>query len=207
MKRQQLEILLQKVAPHPAPSAGLEQYSTPAPIAADVLWFAYSQGDIAGKKVVDLGCGTGILGIGAKLLGAAEVISVDLDEAALAVAMKNAQALKVDIGLLTVDVNDFPEEADTVVMNPPFGAQRADAHADVAFLERALLVAPVAYTFHKAETEPFVLARVEALGGEATHRSRYAFPLPRTMPFHTEEVREVPVVMLRIRRRGAGGKL
>ncbi|OGS51195.1 MAG: hypothetical protein A3K65_00690 [Euryarchaeota archaeon RBG_16_68_12] len=201
MKKQQLEILLEKVRGHPAPSPGLEQYSTPAPIAADVLWFAYSMGDIAGKKVVDLGCGTGVLGIGAKLLGAEEVVSLDMDEAALAVAMKNAQALKVDIGLLTVDVADFPETADTVVMNPPFGAQAGDRHADVPFLERALAVAPFAYTFHKAETEPFVLRKVEALGGEATHRKEYAFPLPHSMPFHTEEVREVPVVMLRIRRK------
>lgn len=204
MKKQQLEILLEKVAPHPKPSASLEQYSTPAPIAADVLWFAYAHGDIAGKKVVDLGCGTGILGIGAKLLGAEEVISLDLDEAALAVAMKNAQTLNVDIGLLTVDVNDFPEAADTVVMNPPFGAQTP--HADVPFLERALAVAPVVYTIHNADTEEFVRRKVAELGGETTHRKAYAFPIPHSMPFHTEEVREIPVVMLRIARRAAAAK-
>ena len=200
MKKQQLEILLQKVQGHPKPSADLEQYSTPANIAADVLWFAYAQGDIAGKKVVDLGCGTGILGIGAKLLGAEEVISLDVDEAALGVAMKNASALGVDLSLLTVDVKDFPEPADTVLMNPPFGAQKSDLHADIPFLERALATAPVTYTFHKAETEPFILRRVTELGGEATHRKAYGFPLPHSMPFHTEETKEVPVVMLRIAR-------
>ena len=203
VKKQQLEILLQKVRGHPKPSPGLEQYSTPAAIAADVLWFAYSLGDIAGKKVVDLGCGTGILGIGAKLLGAEEVISLDLDEAALGVAMKNASALGVDLSLLTVDVKDFPEPADTVVMNPPFGAQKSDLHADLAFLERALATAPVTYTFHKAETEAFVRQRVAELGGEATHRKAYTFPLPHSMPFHTEAVREIPVVMLRILRKTA----
>jgi len=202
VKKQQLEILLQKVKVHPNPSANLEQYSTPAGIAADVLWFAYAQGDIASKKVVDLGCGTGILGIGAKLLGADEVISLDVDESALAVAMKNAQDLGVDLSLLTVDVNDFPEPADTVLMNPPFGAQ--NPHADLPFLERALATAPVTYTFHNAETEPFVRKRVEALGGTATHRKTYAFPLPHSMPFHKEEVRDVPVVMLRIERATPG---
>ena len=207
MKKQQLEILLQKVKGHPRPSAGLEQYSTPANIAADVLWFAYAQGDIAGKKVVDLGCGTGILGIGAKLLGADEVISLDVDEAALGVAMKNAQDLRVDLSLLTVDVTDFPEAADTVLMNPPFGSQKSDLHADVPFLERALATAPVTYTFHKAETEPFVRKKVEELGGEATHRKEYAFPLSHSMPFHTEEVREVPVVMLRVERKAAGASV
>lgn len=201
VKKQQLEILLQRVKGHPKPAAGLEQYSTPAAIAADVLWFAYGEGDIAGKKVVDLGCGTGILGIGAKLLGAEEVISLDVDEAALGVAMQNASALGVDLSLLTVDVTDFPEPADTVVMNPPFGAQKSDLHADAKFLERALATAPVTYTFHKAETEAFVRQRVAELGGEATHRKAYAFPLPHSMPFHTEAVREVPVVMLRVLRK------
>src|SRR2546422_9337507 len=170
VKKQQLEILLQKVKGHPKPSADLEQYSTPANIAADVLWFAYAQGDIAGKKVVDLGCGTGILGIGAKLLGAEEVISLDVDEAALGVAMKNASALGGDLSLLTVDVKDFPEPADTVLMNPPFGAQKSDLHADVPFLERALATAPVTYTFHKAETEPYILRRGTEVGGGAGHR-------------------------------------
>ncbi|HTD82018.1 MAG TPA: METTL5 family protein [Thermoplasmata archaeon] len=193
MKKQQLEILLQRVKGHPKPAPGLEQYSTPATIAADVLWFAYGEGDIAGKKVVDLGCGTGILGIGAKLLGAEEVISLDMDEAALG----------VDLSLLTVDVRDFPEPADTVVMNPPFGAQKSDAHADMSFLERALATAPVTYTFHKAETEPFVRQRIVELGGEATHRKTYAFPLPHSMPFHTEAVKEVPVVMLRVLRKSS----
>jgi len=206
VKKQQLEILLQKVQGHPKPAAALEQYSTPPAIAADVLWFAYGLGDIAGKKVVDLGCGTGILGIGAKLLGADEVVSLDVDEAALGVAMKNAQALKVDISLLTVDVADFPEPADTVLMNPPFGAQKGDLHADVPFLERALATAPVTYTFHKAETEPFVLRTIAGLGGEATHRKAYAFPLPHSMPFHTEEVKEVPVVLLRVARGRGEGK-
>ena len=203
VKKQQLEMLLQKVRGHPRPSANLEQYSTPAAIAADVLWFAYAQGDIAGKKVVDLGCGTGILGIGAKLLGADEVISLDVDETALGVAMKNAQDLGVDLSLLTVDVTDFPEPADTVLMNPPFGAQ--NPHADVPFLERALATAPVTYTFHNAETEPFVRKKVGELGGTATHRKSYAFPLPHSMPFHTAEVRDVPVVMLRIERGAPAG--
>ena len=198
MKKQQLEILLQQVEGHPEPAANLEQYATPAPIAADVLWFAHTLGDIAGKKVVDLGCGTGILGIGAKLLGAEEVIALDVDEAALAVATRNAQKLQVDLSLLTVDVRDFPELADTVLMNPPFGAQTP--HADVPFLERALATGPVTYTFHKAETEAFVVRKAHELGGEPTHRKEYAFPLPHSMPFHREEVREIPVVLLRIAR-------
>ncbi len=140
VKKQQLEILLQQVRPHPHPASELEQYSTPAQIAADVLWFAHVQGDIVGKRVADLGCGTAILGIGAKLLGASEVVAVDIDGAALAVATQNAARLNVTLSFLTMDVRDFAASVDTVLMNPPFGAQ--NPHADIPFLERAFRAAP-----------------------------------------------------------------
>jgi len=196
VKQRELEILLQKVKPHPSPSATLEQYQTPAKIAAEVLYFAHGKGDLAGKKVLDAGCGTGIFAIGAKLLGAEEVIALDLDEAALGVAMANAHALGVDIGLLTVDVADFPEPCDTVIQNPPFGAQRK--HADRPFLEHALKTADAVYTFHNSETEAWVAETVASLGGVVTDRLRFAFPIPHTFEFHRKEVVAVPVTLFRI---------
>ncbi|MEK6851497.1 MAG: METTL5 family protein [Candidatus Thermoplasmatota archaeon] len=202
MKQRELEILLQKVKSHPSPSPSMEQYQTPATIAAEVLYFAHGKGDIAGKKVLDAGCGTGILGIGAKVLGAEEVIAIDLDESALAVAMQNAHALGVDICLLTVDVRDFPEACDTVIQNPPFGAQRKGA--DEPFLEQALTVAPVAYSFHNAETEAWVERKVREIGGVVTDRLRFAFPIPHTFDFHRKEVVNVPVLLFRIERKPNG---
>ncbi len=198
VKQKELELLLARVKPHPKPSARLEQYDTPASIAAEVLYFALGKGDIAGKKVLDAGCGTGILGIGAKLLGAEEVVAIDMDEAALAVAMENARALGVDIGLLTVDAADFPEPCDTVVQNPPFGSQKK--HADAPFLERAVQVAPVVYSFHNGETEAWVEARVRELRAAVTDRLRFRFPIPATFEFHRKERVEVPVTLFRIAR-------
>lgn len=52
---------LQSIPPHIKPKVELEQYTTPAKIAADLLWNAHALGDIEGLKVVDLACGTGIL--------------------------------------------------------------------------------------------------------------------------------------------------
>ena len=92
MKKNELERALQKVAPHTRPKAGLEQYSTPAPVAADMLFTAYSFGDIGGREVVDLGCGGGILSIGAALLGASKVTGIDVDPEAVADAMRNIAA-------------------------------------------------------------------------------------------------------------------
>ena len=64
MKQRQLEILLQQIPKTPTPIPHLEQYMTPATIAADVIFTAYNWGDIQDKFVVDLGCGTGIFAIG-----------------------------------------------------------------------------------------------------------------------------------------------
>ena len=37
-KKKHLEMILEKVPNHPNPKVGLEQYSTPATIAADLVW-------------------------------------------------------------------------------------------------------------------------------------------------------------------------
>lgn len=48
-----------------------------------------------GDKVLDLGCGSGILGIGSIKLGAASVTSVDIDEQAVKVAIENYEVNQV----------------------------------------------------------------------------------------------------------------
>lgn len=46
---------------------------------------------ITGKRIIDYGCGSGILGIAAAKLGAETVISVDIDTQALSATRKNAE--------------------------------------------------------------------------------------------------------------------
>ncbi len=46
--------------------------------------------DLQGRRVLDLGCGTGILALVAKKLGAGRVLAVDFDPAAVAAAKANA---------------------------------------------------------------------------------------------------------------------
>ena len=46
--------------------------------------------DLGGKRVLDLGCGSGILGIGALLLGASQVVACDIDPNARQAAEGNA---------------------------------------------------------------------------------------------------------------------
>jgi putative methylase len=197
-KKRHLEMALQDIPPHPDPDPDREQYLTPASIAADLVWNATTQGDVSGLKVVDLGCGTGILALAAALMGAGEVLGVDVDEGAIKVAQEQAKRLQVPVRFRAMDVDEFKEKGDTVIMNPPFGAQKAHRReGDRLFLEKALEVAPVVYSFHLKKTEPFLEKLVKARDGTITHRFYYSFTLPRIYHFHQEEKKEVEVVVLR----------
>ncbi len=50
-----------------------------------------SQQDLQGKTVIDYGCGSGILGVGALLLGAKQVLAVDIDPQAVLATKQNAE--------------------------------------------------------------------------------------------------------------------
>lgn len=51
---------------------------------------ALTEADLAGKRVLDIGCGSGILSIGAVLLGAESAFGCDIDRLAVEVARRNA---------------------------------------------------------------------------------------------------------------------
>ena len=53
--------------------------------------------DLSGQRVLDYGCGSGILAIGAALHGAAHVEGVDIDDAAVAATQLNAEANQVRV--------------------------------------------------------------------------------------------------------------
>ena len=63
-----------------------------------------------GQRVLDYGCGSGILAIGAAMLGAASVDAVDIDPDAVTAAQANALANQVDLnlGLPEVAVGVYP---------------------------------------------------------------------------------------------------
>jgi len=194
MKKNELERKLQKVAPHSRPRAYLEQYSTPAAVAADMLFIACSFGDIGGREVVDLGCGGGILSVGASLLGASKVTGIDVDAGAVADARRNIAEAGVDVDVLQMDVKDVDLRADTVVMNPPFGAQRRNA--DRPFLEAAVRIAPRVYSLHNARTLQFLMGMVDAMGCEVFFQKSYKFEIPHMFEFHEKGKKDIEVALL-----------
>jgi len=198
MRRKRLEITLQKLRPLETRSARLEQYETPATVASDVLWEAFTAGDIHGRAVADLGCGNGVFCIGAKLMGADRAVGIDVDPGAVRVARANAGMLGVEIELLEGDVSSLSGTFDTVLQNPPFGAQTR--HADRAFIEKALSLAPVTYSIHNEGTQEFVGGMVRALGGRSEAIKRYKFEIPYAFEFHRKASETISVVLLKLER-------
>ena len=162
VRKRNLEIALSKVEPHPTPKAYLEQYTVPANIAAEILYIAaYVNDDIIQKDVVDLGCGTGRFAIGAALLGAKEVVGVDIDKTAVKLAWKNATKLGVkdNTQWLIADVDALHGAFDTVLQNPPFGVQKRKA--DRKFLQQSLEIAHRIYSLHKGKSSKELVKRLE----------------------------------------------
>ncbi len=182
------------------PSAEKEQYATPASVAADLLYLAYLHGDL--ECVCDLGCGTGVLAIGSALLGA-KVVGVEIDPKSLMTARENATRLGVEVEFIRGDANSVSLKGiKTVVMNPPFGAQKASA-GDRAFLRKAVEIANVVYSIHNLGSEGFIRRIVEPCTIEEIYRIK--FPLRRCFAFHSRDVKIIEVELYRIacRRNGA----
>lgn len=183
MKRKLLEQLLNRIPPHPHPRVELEQYTTPTTVAATLLWIAeFHHGDLADKKVLDLGCGTGRLGIGAALLGAEYVVMVDVDELSLNIVKEAARKFRVDarIDLLNADAAHLPFRRErvfsTVVQNPPFGVHRRGL--DLVFLNAACTHSSAVYSLHKRSSEEFIINKLRELGfsGEVIFRESICIP-------------------------------
>ena len=197
MKKKDLEISLQKVANFESPDASLEQYMTPATMAADILYDAYSKGDVQGLKVVDLGCGTGMFSIGSWLLGASQVKGFDISQSALDVAERNRASFGANIDFAKSDILDVTEGADTIFMNPPFGCQ--NRNADRAFLDKAMELSDCVYSIHMAATLDFVREYCEKRGRQVPYYKSYKYEIPHTFSFHTKTRKTVDVAVVNIR--------
>ena len=72
---------------------------------------------MAGRRVLDMGCGTAVLAILAKMRGAAYVEGVDVDEWAYRNALENAAANGVEVSLRLGDASTLKGEFDVVIAN------------------------------------------------------------------------------------------
>ncbi len=196
MRKKDIELLLQNLDFLEDPDNLLEQYQTPAPIAADLLHIAYMHGDISNKVVTDLGCGNGIFAIGAAILGAKKVYAVDIDQRQLKIAEKNAMNLNLDIEYINKDVKYFDIESDTILENPPFGSQTRNAN--IPFLEK-IKYGKVSYILYHKKSIEFVYGKIKELGYFIDFQKSYSFELPYQFSFHKKAKKYIEVILLRVK--------
>ena len=201
--RRRLAQELAVVAGFEDPNAPLEQYHTPPDLAAHIVHVADLQGDIEDKTVLDLGCGTGMLALGAALRGPDRVAGIDIDPAPLTTASENEQRVSAmtDVSWIRGDVTISPfvsGDSATILMNPPFGAQSGNEGADRGFLKTAASLGAVSYSVHNAGSKSFVEAFADDNGGEVTHAFAAEFELPRQFEHHNDESRAIDTEVFRI---------
>jgi putative methylase len=193
LSKSSLAIKLSKLKAFDNPDLQLEQYPTDSEVAAELLWTAYMRGDISEQVIADLGAGTGILGIGALILGAKEVHFIEKDAGALKVLSENIIGYEAIV--YEKDISAFDKKVDVVIQNPPFGTK--ERHADSEFLKKAFTLAPVVYSLHMAVTKDHLFRLAEVNGFSAEIVGEYRFPLKKMHRFHTRKVHRVDVVGVR----------
>jgi putative methylase len=222
IRKLDLERFLSRIEPHPSPQARLEQYTVSEAIAATVLYLAaYTNDDIIGKTVLDLGCGTGRLALAASYLGAQRVVGVDIDKIAINTASENSEkaGLKTNVSWVFGDISAITGSFDTVLQNPPFGVQRRAA--DRKFLEKALEVGNVVYSLHnhphrdkqlirrlkanpgsllQVAPSPFIEKFVESHHGVVKVVYAMLMTIPRMFDFHTKTKHDFVIDLYLIKR-------
>jgi putative methylase len=222
VRKLDLELMLSQIEPYSCPSPSLEQYTISIDTAATMLYIAeYSHEDIAGKRVIDLGCGTGRLALGAAFLGAKEVVGVDIDRNAVEAASRSSAKIGLNDKTAWVisDIDSIRGHFDTVLQNPPFGIQ--SRHADRKFIAKALELGDVVYSIHKSPGDeallvkklkvcsdgatrispsPFMEKFVEANGGRVDSVYALLMTIPHMFNFHTKRKHEFPVDLYVLRK-------
>lgn len=205
ISKSRLAIILSQLKGFYSPKVGQEQYLMDSEIAAFTIWNAYLLRDIEGKVIADLGCGTGILGIGALLLRAKYVFFVDYDKKALETAKNNILNVKSEgykLGkseFICQNIDKLGVKTDIVLQNPPFGTKLR--HSDIIFLKKAIETAPVVYSFHKSETKSFLRQFADKNNAKITHIWDFKFPLKATFIFHRRKIHRISVSCFRFERK------
>tara|TARA_Y100001970_G_scaffold292678_1_gene435149 strand:+ start:81500 stop:82093 length:594 start_codon:yes stop_codon:yes gene_type:complete len=181
-------MILSSLPEHPCNSVELEQYSTSGDIAAILTMEMLARGDLnQDSVVVDLGSGNGILGISTALMGASQVVLVEIDQSACAIAFEAIKKTKVgdivEVMCCSVDESLDLVGVDLVISNPPWGFQTPKA--DRPFLEAIIRSEATSYLIHSAEAthiEP--MFRNLSWGVERWWEAD--FSLPSRYPHHSK---------------------
>ncbi|KAM9304953.1 rRNA N(6)-adenosine-methyltransferase METTL5 [Gastrophryne carolinensis] len=204
MKLKELESCLQQVDVFENPKLLLEQYPTRPHIAACMLYTIHNTfGDIENKVVADLGCGCGVLSIGAAMLGAGLCLGIDIDEDALEIFKTNTEEFELtNVDLLKCDICSMPSQCleksvDTVIMNPPFGTKH-NKGMDMTFLKTALQMARTSvYSLHKTATRMHIKKKAADWKVKMEVVAELRYDLPASYKFHKKKSVDIEVDFIR----------
>jgi putative methylase len=224
IRKLDLELFIASLKAQSNPQASLEQYTTPEQIAANMLYIAaYTHGDIIRKSVLDLGCGTGRLGLGAAFLGAEEVVGIDIDPTSIKTAVEVGLSDKVQ--WIIGDISAIERRFDTVLENPPFGVQTREA--DRAFLVKALECSDSVYSLHnhpevdehlirllkfqqgfvQVQPSPFLEHFISKQGGKITAVYAMLMTIPKMFEFHRKLKHDFVIDLYVIKNRYSSSRL
>lgn len=190
--------LLNQLRSMECPNLKLEQYFTTPQLAVRFL----QKIDFKDKTVVDLGCGAGILGITALLLGAKKAIFVDVDNQAIQTSKDNyaiiknqisigkAEFLNQDISLLKSSLN-----IDIALLNPPFGTTDENKRIDSIFLKKAMKIAKTVMTMHKTATKEYIKSVFVKNKFNIIYNENFLFPISKSYLHHSKDNVNVQVTL------------
>ncbi|TFG17664.1 MAG: hypothetical protein EU530_10320 [Promethearchaeota archaeon] len=211
IKKKNLISIVQSMEGFKSPNVQLEQYITDAISTVDFLYFiAVDHKDILGNIIVDLGAGTGRLGLTSLLMGAEIVIAVEKDVNAIKILKKNADVLELldhlhifqtDISLINdserASIIQLLQKSSTsgteivCVMNPPFGVQIRNA--DRPFLQLAMSICDKIYSIHLSnpKTRSYLERFVGTHGWKITTIHSQKMILEGSFSFHKHKRKEI----------------
>ena len=195
-----MEMIFSSLSPHPKPKLKFETYTLDSKSASYLLSVAgHTYDDVTEKRVIDLGCGTGTLAIGAALMGAKCIVGVDIDRDSIRVAKQNASKLGLDVNYVVGDIEAIHNSFNTTLMNPPFGSWNRGA--DVKFLKKALDISTITYSLHKRTptNRRFLENKISSFGKKIDRIFELELSLPRTFTFHKKKKYLVEVDLYRIK--------
>ena len=199
----ELEIILSTLEDICNPKPHLEQWTTLPRIAAEMLLYAYEDGNIADKTCADFGCGNGILTIGLLILNARRIYAIDIDIDAIKTTRRNLERIakiynisdfEERVIILHEDIRRLqPFPVDTIIMNPPFGVEPQTRHADRYFLIKAFEMANVIYSLHHSteKSRKFLSRLAKENCFESTIVKTFNFTLRARFWFHKHEKRTI----------------
>ncbi|KAF4087159.1 hypothetical protein AMELA_G00092040 [Ameiurus melas] len=203
MKLKELESCLQQVDGFEEPKILLEQYPTSPHIAGCMLYTIHNTfDDIENKLVADLGCGCGVLSIGAAVLDAGLCVGFDIDSDALDIFKRNVEEFELpNIDMVQCDICSigslYTKKFDTVIMNPPFGTKHNQG-IDMQFLKTALSMSKGSvYSLHKTSTRDHIQKKASEWKVKMEVIAELRYDLPASYKFHKKKSVDIQVDFIR----------